>query len=92
MTKQNRFSALGSALKGDVLPEQEDNLSDVSAIPAKKNRARGKRSNPDYEQVGAYIPKSLNRQVKKLLFDEEGVDFSDLVTTLLEDWVSEKSK
>jgi hypothetical protein len=57
----------------------------------KKGRARGKRSDPNYEQVGAYIPKELNKQVKRLLIDEEGLDFSDLVTQLLEEWVNQHS-
>ena len=46
----------------------------------------GKRSNPDYVQVGAHIPKDLHRQVKRRLFDEER-DFGDLMTELLRAWM-----
>lgn len=56
----------------------------------RKGRPKGKRSNPDYTQVGAYIPIALEKQVKKLLVDEE-FDFSELVSQLLEDWVKQKS-
>lgn len=55
--------------------------------PKKRQRkATGKRSDPDYIQVGAYIPKQLNKEVKKKLVDTEQ-DFSELVTDLLEKWI-----
>lgn len=102
MKKTNRFGALSAALKGEVLPEQIESPQEPSPAletlpsapivetppPARKGRAKGKRSNPNYEQVGAYIPKALNLEVKRLLLDRE-LDFSDLVTQLLEQWVSE---
>ncbi|MEM9949169.1 MAG: hypothetical protein AAF810_24305 [Cyanobacteria bacterium P01_D01_bin.36] len=52
----------------------------------RQRKATGKRSDPNYIQVGAYIPKELNKDVKRSLVDYEG-DFSDLVTQLLEEWV-----
>lgn len=102
MKKTNRFGALSAALKGEVLPEQIAETQEQSPEletppsapvgetppPARRGRAKGKRSNPDYEQVGAYIPKALNLEVKRLLLDKE-LDFSDLVTQLLQQWVSE---
>lgn len=50
-------------------------------------KRNGKRSNPDYVQVGAHIPKTLHRLVKRRLFDEER-DFGDLMTELLQAWMS----
>lgn len=103
MKKTNRFGPLSAALKGEVLPEQIEQTQEQSPEletpppstpvvetppPARKGRAKGKRSNPDYEQVGAYTPKALNLEVKRLLLDKE-LDFSDLVTQLLKQWVSE---
>ncbi len=56
-------------------------------IPTRKRgRQAGKRSNPDYIQVGAYIPKTVDKDVKRKLLDED-MDFSDLVTKLLQDWL-----
>ncbi|MEO0374489.1 MAG: hypothetical protein AAF329_07600 [Cyanobacteria bacterium P01_A01_bin.17] len=52
----------------------------------RQRKATGKRSDPNYIQVGAYIPKDLNKEVKRQLVDYEG-DFSDLVMELLERWV-----
>ena len=59
-----------------------------SPAPERKRGGKtGKRSNPDYIQVGAYIPKAIDREVKRKLLDED-MDFSDLVTRLLQEWLS----
>jgi hypothetical protein len=55
---------------------------------SKAGRAKGKRSDPDYTQVGAYIPKALDRAVKKKLIDTDQ-DFSELVAELLAAWVAD---
>jgi len=54
----------------------------------RQRKATGKRSDPNYIQVGAYIPKELNKEVKRSLVDYDG-DFSDLVTQLLEEWLEQ---
>ena len=54
----------------------------------RQRKATGKRSDPNYIQVGAYIPKELNKAVKRSLVDYDG-DFSDLVTQLLEEWLEQ---
>jgi hypothetical protein len=93
---QNRFGALSAALKGEVLPEQPEIPSEAEAEspvtdtqPRKKGRAKGKRSNPDYEQVGVYLPKSLTLKAKRILLEREDMDFSDLVAQLLSQWIDE---
>lgn len=54
-----------------------------------KSKTKGKRSDPDYEQVSAYIRKETYRQVKiALLQEEEKRDFSELVEALLSEWLS----
>ena len=56
-------------------------------IPQKRQRkATGKRSDPNYIQVGAYVPIEVNKSVKRLLVDKEQ-DFSELVSDLLAEWV-----
>lgn len=77
---QRRQKKAAQPSKGDEAPE----------TPKRQGRSKGKRSDPDYEQVGAYIPKELNKQVKRLLIDED-MDFSDLVAALLEEWVNRKT-
>jgi len=57
------------------------------AEPKKQQRkAAGKRSDPNYIQVGAYIPIELNKSVKRRLVDTDK-DFSELVAELLDQWV-----
>ena len=57
------------------------------AEPKKRQRkATGKRSDPNYIQVGAYIPIELNKRVKRRLVDTD-MDFSELVAELLDQWV-----
>lgn len=57
--------------------------------PIKKGRPKGKRSNPDFEQVTAYVRSKTYRQTKiALLQQDELSDFSELVEELLTEWLS----
>ena len=48
----------------------------------------GKRSNPDYTQVSAWVRKDTYRRVTDRLYvKEERREFSDLIQTLLVDWL-----
>lgn len=94
----NKFRALSNAMKGKILPEQQESepVNEIQPLPeiakpTKKSRAKGKRSNPDYEQVGVYIPKKINLAVKRQLLERSDLDFSDLVTKLLEQWLQENA-
>lgn len=68
----------------------EETVPTPAALP-KRGRAPGKRSDPNYTQIGAYIPKNLDRAVKRILVDEENLDLSELVAQLLDEWVKRKS-
>ena len=66
---------------------------DTEPAPEPKQRQRkkkSKRSDPDYVQVGPYVPRELNDQVKRLLVGQDK-DFSDLVAELLEEWVKQQT-
>jgi hypothetical protein len=54
----------------------------------KGGKRGGKRSRDDYTQIGAYIPVDVHKRVKARLHAEEG-QLSDLLTELLEKWLSE---
>jgi hypothetical protein len=55
---------------------------------AGRNTYLGDRDSPNDMQGGAYIPKELDKQVKRKLLDEE-MDFSDLMAGLLHKWLSD---
>ncbi len=68
--------------------EKAEPLKETPIQP--KGRAKGKRSDPNYTQIGAYIPKDLHNKVKRRLFDED-VDLSELITDLLTKWLGDES-
>ena len=55
-----------------------------------KTKGSGKRSDPDYVQISAYIRKDTHRQAKrKLLEYGDERDLSDVIEELLKNWVSD---
>ncbi len=56
----------------------------------KRGRPAGKRSNPEYAQVTAYIPRALHDEVKISLIRDGGKEFSDLVAELLAEWMQRR--
>ncbi len=59
--------------------------------PPAAKRAPGKRSDPDYEQVTAYLRKQTYRKVKMALLEEDSErQFSDLVEDLLTGWLKRR--
>ncbi|MGG6242708.1 hypothetical protein ACQ4N7_29215 [Nodosilinea sp. AN01ver1] len=54
----------------------------------KGGKRGGKRSRDDYTQIGAYIPVETHKQVKARLYAEDK-QLSELLTELLEKWLSE---
>lgn len=79
------FSNLAESFEKQSAPQK---ASEPAAQPQRKRKKTGKRSDPNYIQVGAYIPKHLNEEVKIKLVRHEG-DFSDLITELLEKWLND---
>jgi len=51
-----------------------------------KARRGGKRLNPDYNQVTAYIPTALHDETKINLIRNGNREFSELIAELLADW------
>ncbi len=76
---------------GRLQGQSDQQAPPVAQQPAKRGRPPGgKRNNPDYEQVAAYIPKELYRQVQiRLLQMEPKGQFSDLVEFLLNKWIQQ---
>lgn len=71
--------------------ENSDGKADSIDSKAKtRHRAIGKRSNTEYIQKGAYIKRTTDKSVKRLLIESD-MDFSELVETLLNQWIEEQS-
>lgn len=96
-------SELGSPLVRDMpapmpLASEGENApgGGGSAIRRIGRPAIGKKSNPNYRQVTAYIRKDLYREVTEMLYDEgrgrdtKRKEFSELVDELLERWRQER--
>ena len=65
------------------------------AMPTKprgRGRPRGKRSDPEFEQITAYVRKDTHQGVKIALLQEgQGQEFSELVEDLLAEWLQVRS-
>ncbi|MEM8673224.1 MAG: hypothetical protein AAGF83_05055 [Cyanobacteria bacterium P01_G01_bin.67] len=90
MNKANRFQNLSDALKGQHLPEQVEEKNDFPLVSKKKVKRGGKRSDPNFVQIGVYVNKDLHLEIKKLLLSHPNIDMSDLVGQLLQRWVEEQ--
>ena len=73
-----------------VAPETKD-LEVVTTSTSKKRKSTGKRTDPAYKQVGAYIKKDTYLQIQRLLLEQPDKDFSDLVEELLSDYLVNQS-
>ena len=74
-----------------VAPLLVPDSSMSSGKPADKTPAQrrgGKRSDPNYKQIGCYVPVDLYRRVKARAALED-IDVSDVVADLLQDWLGD---
>jgi hypothetical protein len=62
------------------------------AAPRKVGRPKtGKRSDPNYRQVSAWIRRdTYDRVTRRLFMKENRREFSELVQSLLEDWLKQR--
>lgn len=59
---------------------------DVAGQKNGKSRALGKRSDPDYTQITAYIKKDTHENVMRKIYKQK--EFSELIEELLTDWMN----
>lgn len=63
----------------------------ASIAPESAVSVRGKGRHPDYTQAPAFIRKDTHKAVKiALLKDERGLDYSELIEELLQNWLMDK--
>ena len=85
----SKFDGIFEAAKGKEKPKKRPRAAKASAPPARRRgRPAGKRSDPDYEAITAYIRRDTHRDVKiALLQAGDGQEFSELVEQLLSKWL-----
>lgn len=65
-----------------------EQVEQVERVKPKKRKSTGKRTDPDFKQVGAYIRKDTYLKIQRLLLERPNRDFSDLVEELLTDYLN----
>ncbi len=89
-TKPNQFRSLIAA--SGQAPVAQTNSHEATQEKHSKGRQLGKRTAPDYVQVGVYLPKRLHNQAKVLLIHEGADrDFSQLIGDLLTAYVDKQT-
>ncbi len=79
----SKFAGVLKAAKGDEIPAEAEPRATL-LIAASRGRPKGKRSDPAFEQVTAYVRKETYRQTKMALLEaNDNRDFSQLVEELL---------
>jgi hypothetical protein len=98
--KTNRFSKLMESVRERPLdepseveaprPSESETVAETREMhPAGRS---GKRSDPNFVQISAYIPKETHRAVKRALLDrEDEKNLSELLSELLEGWINTKT-
>ena len=90
----NKFKQYFAARRDTASSHDKSTLSDTetTAMP-QVGRPAGKRSDPEFEQVTAYVRKRTHYAVKLALLKEgRSRQFSDLVEQLLTSWLASKDR
>jgi hypothetical protein len=93
-SKVSKFQAVLSSREISEEPQEEEAIDFVEEVPpalspaTKMGRPKGKRSNPDYTQVTAYIRQDTYKDIRVLLLQKgDGQEFSELVEELLSEYL-----
>jgi hypothetical protein len=96
--KYSALSELGIAKEPATQPEERAKKADETPpqqeaiplnLPVKADKPQGKRSNPDWKQFSILLKKESQKKAVLILRERyEGVDISDLMEALLEQWLN----
>ncbi len=77
-----------------VVETPETEVSAQAGVkPANTGRGVGRRSDPDYMQASAYVPRLLRRQVERILLNDPAErDYSQLIEELLQKWLVDQKE
>jgi hypothetical protein len=90
----SKFDGLLNARKASLSATQKSTdlkTQRAETEPVRVGRPRAKRSDPQYQQVTAYIRRETYTAARKLLLDEQR-EFSELVEELVGEWVNRKGE
>jgi hypothetical protein len=101
MSEVNRFSGLIGGLNQSASDEPEiaepnmETEVTTTAEPKPKGKAKGKKStvkskDPDYTQIGVYLPNELHRKMK-IGAAMTGLEMSELAAQAVELWLAENT-
>jgi hypothetical protein len=87
----NRIAGRSEELRETERPAADTSISAPGLQRQKRGRKKtGKRSNPEWELISAYMRKSTYRRVRRVLLDHEPkMNFSDLIEGLCTEWLAE---
>lgn len=94
LAKRATKDAVSDVQKPESPTIQQSKLSDIQIAesPKRLGRPPAKRSDPEFQQVTAYIRKGTYAAVRTSLFiEEERKEFSELVEDLLAKWLRERA-
>ena len=88
MAERQKYSAIAALREARQQPEAPTPSTGVR-LPEKRPKPQGKRSDPEWKQYSVLLKKESHKQASLLLRQKyEGVDISDLMQALLEQWLA----
>ena len=86
MAESKFKAAIDAARAAESQPNLDESQSNIKKSQPKTKGRGGKRSDPNYQQIGVYVEREVYQQVRAKTF-AEGVEVSDLITELLKEWL-----
>ncbi len=87
MAERQKYSAIAALREARQQPEAPVPSAGLR-LPVKPPKPHGKRSDPDWKQYSVLLKKESHKQASLLLRQKyEGIDISDLMQALLEQWL-----
>ncbi len=86
---ESKFASFLTARKETAVDKPTGAEREPSLAPPPRGKCKGKRRDPAFEQVTAYIRRDTHHAVKiALLKESRNRQFSELVEALLADWLT----
>jgi hypothetical protein len=89
---ESKFKGLGSAIKEAQAHPAAPGRTEAPSTASGKGRAPGKRSDPAWRQHTVMLKRETHLEATDILRRQDNGDVSDLLQTLLEQWVERQRK